>query len=473
MRKAVRRRSGFALAAIAAAALTACGPAVHDTVVAGQDGTWDGPYDDVSVAAREAADSGRPVELTELRSAQARTFIRPDGRTLIERTDAAGKTTREVVNTSPIVLPDQRQDPQKCSGGDGPKATSLTPTFSVTVADVDHRVNRSRVRVYFELRPVGGPQITGGWSEWTEPYTRASWAVPAGLLHEDGEYLWRARADDGVTTSAWPSWEWHYFGIDLAAEPEGSCGGDDIGLGYPASEFALLALDELAKAQPARYQGYGGGNMGIGLYAVRQAGMTDDQIVAAALADGRRAILASTASGVTDELKRRAAGALEIEIVGFTLVEVDEAYEDLMARVARKDPTLPTLADVSSVSDSEHGWYSHIDVVAREMTDAQQEDLKARYGDRIVLERIPADAPWTEFESFRAMDDINARRMKNDSSLPEILMVFVPVWDKGAYVKVLDLSDTRAKALQAEYGERIRVDDGSKPPMYGAPDDAW
>ncbi|MGQ0846774.1 MAG: hypothetical protein ACT4QF_21865 [Sporichthyaceae bacterium] len=428
-------------------------------------------FDDVSVAAHEAAESGRPVELVNLRTKNRKTFIRPDGQTLIERTDPGGQVEREVRNTPAIVLYDQRMEPRACNGGDGRKATSLTPSLSVTVADVDHQVRRSKVRLYFEVSR-NEKTVASGYSAWVEPGERASWTVPAGALKDGRYHHWRARAEDGQSVSDWAFWGWQWFGVNLIYPPQTSCGGDDIGFDYVDVGWLNSSLNSLVEANPDLYQGYGAGTFGIGLYAVRQRGISDAQATAQARAAGQRAILANSDPEVTDEARRRAAWAMQVELVDFRADEIEATYEDLDARVRRKDPTLPTIADLQGLYRKEAGDL-YVLVVTRAMTAAQEHDLRARYGRRIEIERGPADANWTRYEVELALYDINARRKAHDPTLPPIQLAFAPVEDLFAYVQVRSLSDLRVKSLRLQYGERIRVDDGSHPPAELAPDDAW
>ena len=328
------RGRACAFALIAGALLAACGQtaATQDPVAPQPSSVQDQPFDDVSVAAREAARTGRPVELTKLRDGGARTFIRPDGQTLIERTAPDGTVSHEVRNTPPSVNHDQRQQPMACGGGGAPMVTTLTPTLSVTVSDVDHRAHGDQVRVLFEVWPLSANDdfsnyerlkpdnaVARGTSRWLPPDRRASWTVPAGLLQEGRDYLWRARAEDGATVSGYASWYWQLFAIDTSQSPDAQpCSGDRFDM--ITTDRVGAALEAMAEAHPDLYAcAYVDIDQGPVVCALPRAGLSDEETLAATRAEAERAIMTTTDDTVgegylTDEYKRELVAALTVRL---------------------------------------------------------------------------------------------------------------------------------------------------------------
>lgn len=148
-------------------------------------------------------------------------------------------------NTPPTVTFGLVESPATCYDGDVPAVTTLTPTLTGTARDVDVQGTDpaqlgEKVRLRFEVWPVGatafvdpydqssaeeGITVTraaDGYSLYVEQSTPATWTVPANKLTDSTRYVWRAIADDGVSTSQ--NWSnWRAFRTDTTAVARTDC----------------------------------------------------------------------------------------------------------------------------------------------------------------------------------------------------------------------------------------------------------
>lgn len=326
-------------------------------------------------------------------------------------------------NTPPTKAFDTQQSPVTCYDGDVPRLTSLTPTLKATADDVDvwHQNpgdsaptddGQENVRLKFEVWPQRavdiadldnqdpndpeGPVVmtASGHSPYVQRNTATQWTVPAGVLVDNTEYVWRAIADDGNAVS--PYWsDWMVFRTNTAEAPGVNC--PQRVLDNTTAEAAATALDAVVETNPGEYANatYDAATGAVLLQAVQTGGRTVEETQARA-ADQAAAHLNNTSTLSTEEA-RESLAALRISVVNNSRTQLTSTLDDISARAEADDPTLPEILELSL----DYGL-NRVRVGLTEMNDANVNAIHASYGSTVVVEQGRSGIELTEgpFDDF-------------------------------------------------------------------------